>query len=409
MSENEEQSDIAIEPGTDIQVIPDKSFTLSEDRLAGSPSCLNCGTELKGPFCYYCGQPDRNFMRFFPALLRELMSDFLEFDSRFVRTMKPLLFRPGKLTRDYLEGRRFRYTPPLRLYLFSSIAFFLFAAVLSNNAISTSASHRAEGEGVISVTPDNVENLEQAQQALDQVPAEIREELRLDRQIQNAIDRAEDQANSEEETRLDIDDESDDEKPDENIFSPGQISFNDEPWDRETNPVDIKWLPAWLNDWINDEVEASPEKAERINENPNLIVEQVFDILPATMFILLPLVAMIFKFWYLFAKRFYVEHLIFSLHNHSFLFVSLMLILILSIAEGLLKDGGAMFAAKVSGGLLIALWVWIPLYLFISLRHVYRQNWFLTLGKFAVIGISYVTLLGLTTSVVAILSFVLMD
>lgn len=405
MASNEEQSDIALEPGTDIEVVPDKSFTLREDRLAGSPACLNCGTDLKGPFCYYCGQPDRNFLRFFPALLREFMSDFLEFDSRFVRTMKPLLFRPGKLTRDYLEGRRFRYTPPMRLYLFSSIAFFLLAAMLSNNAISTSASQRAEGEGVISVTPDNVADLEQAKQALDQVPPEIREELNLDRQIQNAIDQAEES----EENRSDADDENGSDKPDENIFSSGQISFNDEPWDRETNPVDIRWLPAWVSDWINDEVEASPEKAERINENPNLIVEQVFDILPATMFILLPLVALIFKFWYLFARRFYVEHLIFALHNHSFLFVSLMLILVLSVAEGLLKEGGAMFAARVSVWLFIALWVWIPLYLLISLRHVYRQNWFLTLGKFAFIGISYITLLGVTTSVVAILSFVLLD
>ena len=74
-------------------------------------------------------------MRFFPALLREFLSDFLELDSRFVRTMKPLLFQPGRLTRDFLEGRRFRYTPPMRLYLFSSIAFFILAASLSVNAI----------------------------------------------------------------------------------------------------------------------------------------------------------------------------------------------------------------------------------------------------------------------------------
>ena len=53
-------------------------FTLAARKLAGSASCLNCGTELKGPFCYYCGQPDRNFMRFFPALLRDLMEDLLD-------------------------------------------------------------------------------------------------------------------------------------------------------------------------------------------------------------------------------------------------------------------------------------------------------------------------------------------
>ena len=71
-------------------IAPDKSLTLAARKLAGSASCLNCGTGLKGPFCYYCGQPDRNFMRFFPVLLREFLEDFLELDSRFARTMKPL-------------------------------------------------------------------------------------------------------------------------------------------------------------------------------------------------------------------------------------------------------------------------------------------------------------------------------
>ena len=114
----------------------DPALTLKPGRLAGSAQCLNCGTSLAGPFCHYCGQPDRNFMRFFPALLREFMEEFLDLDSRFMRTMKPLLFKPGRLTRDYLDGRRFRYTPPLRLYIFASIGFFLLAATLSTNAIN---------------------------------------------------------------------------------------------------------------------------------------------------------------------------------------------------------------------------------------------------------------------------------
>ena len=81
------------------------SLTLAAKKLAGSSNCLNCATELKGPFCYYCGQPDRNFLRFFPALLRDLMEDLLDLDSRFMRTIKPLLFKPGKLTRDYMDCR----------------------------------------------------------------------------------------------------------------------------------------------------------------------------------------------------------------------------------------------------------------------------------------------------------------
>jgi hypothetical protein len=186
------------------------------------------------------------------------------------------------------------------------------------------------------------------------------------------------------------------------------IKFNDKPWNRETNPVDIKWLPDWLNDRINDEVEESPQKAEQINENPNLIIDKVFDILPATMFVLLPVVALIFKFWYLFAKRFYVEHLIFALHNHAFIFISLILILLANQIDTLFGELGYSAAATGSEWLVIGISVWIPLYMLISLRVVYQQNWALTIGKFAVIGLSYLTLLLVVTSGVAIASFVLL-
>ena len=88
-------------------------------------------------------------MRFFPVLLRDLMEDLFDLDSRFVRTMKPLLFKPGRLTRDYMEGRRFRYAPPMRLYIFSSIVFFLLAALLSNDAISINSSADESGFAVM--------------------------------------------------------------------------------------------------------------------------------------------------------------------------------------------------------------------------------------------------------------------
>lgn len=372
----------------------DPRFTLAARKLAGSDQCLNCGTELRGPFCYYCGQPDRNFMRFFPALLRDLMEDLLDLDSRFMRTLKPLLFKPGRLTRDYMNGRRFRYTPPMRLYIFASIAFFLLAALLSSNAISTNVEKNGEG-GVVRITASTEEEKQQVEEALNKLPPNLRDQVDVDQilsEMDQAQDSSEDTGGKKEKTWLDS----------------GRISFNDEPWDRETNPVDIKWFPEWLNNRINDEIEESPKKAEQINKNPNLIVDKVFDILPATMFVLLPVVALIFKFWYLFAKRYYVEHLIFSLHNHAYIFVSLILILLSVEAGDLFTSMGNTTAATVTSWLVAAVGIWIPVYLLISLRVVFQQNWFLTISKFVLIGISYVALLSLVTTGVALASFVLL-
>jgi len=383
---SEQQADKELTAEEQIPVIaPDKSLTLAKKKLAGSAHCLNCRTELKGPFCYYCGQPDRNFMRFFPALLRDLMEDLLDFDSRFMRTLKPLLFKPGKLTRDYMNGRRFRYAPPMRLYIFSSIVFFLLAALLSSDAISINDTEN--NDGIVHISTNNTdEELEALGVILDKLPLEAQRQIEINRIIA----------------------ESDDETSDKPLFESKELSFNDEPWDRETNPVDIKWLPGWLNNRINDEIEGSPQKAEQINENPNLLIDKVFDILPATMFVLLPVVALIFKFWYLFAKRYYVEHLIFSLHNHSFMFVTLILILLADLASDLFISYGYPAAATATGWFMVLLCIWIPVYLLVSLRTVFQQNWFLTMGKFFVIGISYVTLLLMVTSGVAIASFVLL-
>lgn len=361
----------------------DRSLTLAEKKLAGSAACLNCGTALKGPFCYYCGQPDRNFLRFFPVLLRDLMEDLLDLDSRFMRTVKPLLFKPGRLTRDYMEGRRFRYAPPIRVYIFSSLLFFLLAAFFSGDFISIGSS--GPSNGIIRVQADTEEELQAVEEALGKLPASVREQVELERN-QNEKQSANEPGD----------------------FKIGNIQFNDRPWDRETNPVNIRWLPDWLNDRINDEIGNSPKKAEQINENPNLLIDKVFDILPITMFILLPVVALILKFWYLFARRFYIEHLIFCLHSHSFIFVSLTLILLASTAGTLLGDSGYPTASTVLDWLVIALGAWIPLYLLISLRVVYTQGWFLTLGKSFLIGFCYLALLTIVSSVVAVSSFVLL-
>ena len=93
-----------------------------------SSGCLNCGAALTGPFCSKCGQRD---VPPYPSV-RELAIDaFWElsgWDGRFATTVRALVARPGKLTREFLEGRRARYISPLRLYLMCSLVYFLGAA-----------------------------------------------------------------------------------------------------------------------------------------------------------------------------------------------------------------------------------------------------------------------------------------
>lgn len=365
---NAEEKTAVSDQNTDRAAIvpaPDKALTIPEKRLAGSPRCRNCNTPLQGPFCHYCGQPDKNLMRFFPALMRELLEDFLDFDSRFFRTLRPLLFQPGKLTRDYLDGRRFRYVTPLRLYLFSSIVFFFLAALLTSDQIKveTAATDSGGVEAPLTV------NVHPEGAATDQ-PA--------------------------------------DEAPEDDSEVTDTITINGEPWDRETNPFIISWLPERANDWINDEIGESPKKGREIGKNPNLIVDKMFDVLPVTMFVLLPLVALLLKFWYLFAKKYYVEHLVFALHVHAFLFVVLTIIMLANALAAWQEAAGREAAAAAASWITTAFMLWVPAYVLIAMKRVYRQGWGMTLVKFCVVSISYLVLLGLATAIVAVVSFVML-
>ena len=86
--------------------------------------CKNCNAELMGTFCSECGQ--KNIDNFtFSKLVTDFFDNIFSLDSRFLITLKLLIIRPGFLTNEYWSGKRIAYLPPFRLYLLSSILFFI--------------------------------------------------------------------------------------------------------------------------------------------------------------------------------------------------------------------------------------------------------------------------------------------
>ena len=98
--------------------------------LAPLTHCENCGTELRGHYCSNCGQAAVNYHRSFRHVIVDVLDSFLNWDSKFIRSIGLLLWRPGWLTNQFLEGRRVRFLHPLRLYLLVSIVFFLCAKLI---------------------------------------------------------------------------------------------------------------------------------------------------------------------------------------------------------------------------------------------------------------------------------------
>lgn len=105
-------------------------------------TCADCGAETIGRFCHQCGNPS-HIHRTLGHLLEEFLHGIAHFDGRAWRTFPLLVFRPGRLTREWCVGKRARYVPPLALFLFTVFVLFMGLSYLPEAPASTAAQERA--------------------------------------------------------------------------------------------------------------------------------------------------------------------------------------------------------------------------------------------------------------------------
>ncbi len=93
--------------------------------------CLNCGYLLKDDrkYCPNCGQENKSLKIDFRQLFSEFFETYFGLDSKFFKSLLPLLFKPGFLTKQFLSGKRARYIPPVRLYFVVSILYFFILSI----------------------------------------------------------------------------------------------------------------------------------------------------------------------------------------------------------------------------------------------------------------------------------------
>jgi hypothetical protein len=104
--------------------------TGSQRPTSPTAHCRNCAGPLFGDYCHACGQPRLGIAdRGLPQLLREFLATLVDVDGRIWRSLVTLLFRPGRLSADYLDGRRQRHLSPIALFLFSGLLYFFAPAI----------------------------------------------------------------------------------------------------------------------------------------------------------------------------------------------------------------------------------------------------------------------------------------
>jgi hypothetical protein len=401
--------------------------TVNENEVP-QQACSNCHAMITGPYCGQCGQGSESSIKYFWTVILHLLDDIFSFDSRASRTLWPLLTRPGFLTNEYILGRRVHYVPPLRLYLFISIVFFItlkFFAASDSNAISINNS-----EEMLTQVRDHISDLKQQHEVLiNNAPTKSQEsQLQAIQLVKQNLDTFNTYQNDlsnpdnkllkaitselvslefeklKSNKPLSVESQKQYTKMTEQIVKARKgekinfmslVNSSDE-------TLLFSFLSAEKNKKLNKFANELEEKASKAIQNgTGPLLQQTISKLPQLIFVLLPLFAVILKIMYMFSNRFYMEHLTVALHSHSFVFLSILQIEIITLVQDTFLKTSPMLDSTLNFFSTLIL-IWVPIYLFIMQKRVYKQGYLITFIKYFVIGMTYSTLISLT----AIIAFV---
>jgi hypothetical protein len=305
--------------------------------------CGNCGSKLTGAYCSTCGQHAHESARSISALFHDAWHIATHVDDRFWQTVFTLLLRPGRLTKEYFAEHRARYLPPVRVYLVLSVLFFAFGAIAPQKI--------DRALPVVSVTENDAGE-----------HGSVKPKLNV-----NVVDDSDAGTGTAQK-------------------KPGGFLFDVSSCDKMRTTV-----PGMNN--------ALHQACLRNISTGGAAVKTAFIAnIPKMMFVFVPLMALTMLLLYWRPRRYYVEHLVFFLHNHAAIFLILLLETLLSWLA-LLLSWRTFKSWVVAITALYAIW-----YIYRAMRVYYEQGRLLTFTKLAVVGFAYIIGFGITLLVTLIVS-----
>lgn len=330
-------------------------------------ACKNCEEdyEVGFEFCPHCGQKTNEDLTV-GVLFYNTISNYFSFDARFFKSFIPLMFKPGILAKRFIEGKRLLYLHPAQMYLFISVVFFFLFSIVSRDFVNKSDSKiekEFKEENVADATNKKV---------LDSIAlAELIAPLKNTQMLTGLDDEELEKLDSIITASANAKDISD-------------LNFG----------FDRKKLDSLI---VIEATEAVQLKAMGLKEDAGFFVRRFYtqglkiykqsgkgviqaflDSIPISLFILLPIFAMILKlfFW---RRGTFAHHLVFSFYYYSFLFTVLSIILI----SNLIWE--------------VPDWIdWLVMsstffYLFFAIKRFYRQGYFVSFFKTCVATFVYMT------------------
>ncbi|HLA72809.1 MAG TPA: DUF3667 domain-containing protein [Steroidobacteraceae bacterium] len=343
--------------------------------------CANCGAPLAGEYCGNCGQRHEPHVHTVTHFAAEAFESVTHADSRLWRTLAYLLARPGVLTREFFDGRRAGYLPPFRLYIVISVVFFLVG-------MPEKISVKPESPGDTLASATLIQQAEQFESQDSPLPEAMRKRSADYLRAEAARAAAREAAGIAPKARTD------------KAAAPDEDETSEDGATHHNVNVSFGGLNEFCDSLKKPQSANSPFRSNLLarcrrlaNGDGSSLGSVIVHNVPRAMFIFLPLLALVMKLLYWRPKRYYVEHLLFLIHNHAFVFLAATLLILIARVP---YTGPIMgWLGTITGGYI----VW---YLFRAMRNVYGQGRGLTLAKYFTLGFTYLV----TSTIMLILTVI---
>lgn len=338
--------------------------------------CLNCKhpLDLSDLYCSYCGQLNTTKQLSLKDFFSEFIGSILTYDSRLRYTIKDLLFKPGRITANYVKGQRLKYANPFRFFLSVSIIYFLVQSLIStitgtSQFVNDGSKNKIEIDSLLN--PNNIILAPNGDPTLESL-AIIGDTLVFNNDT-IPLNLNKDPKGYEYISEEDLDTIAWTERTLTRIMLYRNFYEAHEIKNTKLALDSLKHRDNRLNKWIYEKNDA----AERVIDNPYGFLDYMMGKIPFFLFFFTPLFA--FFFWLIHSKKkyTYIEHMVFIFHIFSFIFLAL---LIFVIPDSFLDD--AIFSSILFG--LIG-----PFYFYKALRNFYKQGRLVTILKFVFLNIVF--------------------
>ncbi|PST82933.1 hypothetical protein C7T94_09890 [Pedobacter yulinensis] len=363
-------------------------------------NCLNCGDHIEKRYCSNCGQANLELKEPFWHFVSHSIGHYFHFDSKFFQTLVPLLTKPGQVTLDYIAGKRARYLPPVSMYIFVSIVYFL-VVPHAKNQTQTKSQKKTDQQ----VAQETRKLQQQMQQVKDSVnipglPAGALVDIGMNR-VYEQLDRKKFRKLSfrqQAEVIRDLEAKNKATGSDSlariiRAYKRDHITKEDSTY--QSYLARQSRLPeSERDDWL-ERFQTKKDIKIRAKTGPEWTIEKELDkYRPKQYFLLMPLLAFFIMLNFRKNHIYYLDHLIFTIHGMIVFFI----VQIIAVPVQHYIFGAGSTVSQIIGLLVFAGMVW---YLYEGLRKFYNRSRGQTIKKVITVMLLYNASLIITEALIA--------